>query len=179
MVNSEFILLCSKAWSIQILAYMHVQNDPRISPIAHHFSASRTSISGALRHLVEQGYLGKNSGHGHPLRPAYVLTAKGKAVAEWAAELDKILEPNDWRIVRRSWTLPILREVSPARRYGELRSKLTPVTDRALSETLKALGENQWLYRLVDGDRSPPSVTYLPLGTGELLVPALNESLNV
>lgn len=179
MVNSEFILLCSKAWSIQILAYMHSQNDPRISPITHHFSASRTSISGALQHLVELRYLRKNSGHGHPLRPAYALTPKGNAIAAWAAELDNILKPNDWGIARRTWALPILRQAIPESRYGELRSKLSPVTDRALSETLKKLGENQWLNRYVDTEISPPSVTYIPFGTGELLVPVLKESLSI
>lgn len=161
------------------MAYMHRQNDPRISPITHHFSASRTSISGALQHLVELRYLRKNSGHGHPLRPAYVLTPKGRAIAEWAAELDSFLEPTDWKIARRTWALPILRAMIPVSRYGELRSKLSPVTDRALSETLKKLGENHWLDRWVDIKHSPPSVTYTPLGTGELLVPALRESLSI
>ena len=179
MVNNDFILLCSKAWSIQIMAYMHHKNDPRISPITHHFSASRTSITAALQHLIELKYLRKNSGHGHPLRPAYVLTTKGKAVAEWAAELDNFLEPIDWKIARRTWALPILREMIPVSRYGELRSKLRPVTDRALSETLKKLGENSWLDRCVDIDDSPPSVTYIPHGIGQLLVPALKESLRI
>ncbi len=179
MVNIEFVLLCSKAWSIQILAYMYRQKDPRISPIAHHFSAGRTSISSALKHLIALGYLRKNSGHGHPLRPAYVLTSKGNAVAEWAVELTKFLEPSDWKIAHRSWALPILREASPERRFGELRSQLTPVTDRALSETLKTLGEYRWLDRLVDGNCSPPSVSYIPIGTGKLLTPILSESFHV
>ncbi len=161
------------------MAYMHHKNDPRISPITHHFSASRTSITAALQHLIELKYLRKNSGHGHPLRPAYVLTTKGKAVAEWAAELDNFLEPIDWKIARRTWALPILREMIPVSRYGELRSKLRPVTDRALSETLKKLGENSWLDRCVDIDDSPPSVTYIPHGIGQLLVPALKESLRI
>ncbi len=161
------------------MAYMHHKNDPRISPITHHFSASRTSITAALQHLIELKYLRKNSGHGHPLRAAYVLTTKGKAVAEWAAELDNFLEPIDWKIARRTWALPILREMIPVSRYGELRSKLRPVTDRALSETLKKLGENSWLDRCVDIDDSPPSVTYIPHGIGQLLVPALKESLRI
>ena len=67
----------------------------------------------------------------------------------------------------------------PARRHGELRSKLNPVTDRALSETLKVLGENQWVDRQVDADFSAPSVTYLPAGTGKLIAPILNESLGL
>lgn len=155
------------------------ENDPRISPITHYFSASRTSISAALEHLIKFGYLRKNTGRGHPLRPAYVLTGKGKPVAEWAVELNKFLGPDDWRIARRTWALPILRHVIPESRYGELRAKLNPVTDRALSETLKMLGGHQWLDRLVDASLAPPSVTYIPQGTGKMLVPVLSESLNI
>ena len=173
------VLLCSKAWSIQVLAYFHHQNEPRISPIAHYFSASRTSISTALKHLIELNYLKKNSGHGHPLRPAYVLTGKGKAVAEWAAALDNTLEPNDWKLARRTWSLPILRQTIPVSRYGQLRAELSPVTDRALTQSLKSLGENQWLDRVVDIDSAPPSVSYKPTGTGEILVPVLTESLSI
>ncbi|MFK8081934.1 MAG: winged helix-turn-helix transcriptional regulator [Granulosicoccus sp.] len=158
---------------------MHEKNDPRISPITHFFKASRTSISAAVQHLVELGYVRKNTGHGHPLRPAYILTLKGRGVAAWAAELDSELEVAEWKIARRTWTLPILRESSPERRFGELRSKLYPVTDRALSQTLKTLGEKHWLDRYVDVDQSPPSVTYAPLGTGELLVPVLLESFKL
>lgn len=172
-------MLCSKAWSIQVLAYLHHQNDPRISPITHYFSASRTSITAALRHLIELKYVKKNSGHGHPLRPAYRLTSKGKVVAEWAADIDNVLDANDWKIARLSWSLPILRQVIPASRYGELRANLSPVTDRALTETLKSLGKNQWVDRVVGINSTPPSVTYRPLGTGEVLVPVLKESLSI
>lgn len=177
MVNREFILLCSRAWSLQILAYVYGQNDPRISPIAHHFSASRTSISSALSQLVELGYLRKNSGHGHPLRPAYVLTPKGYSVASWAAELDEVLEPAQWKIARRTWSLPVLREAGPESRFRELRSKLNPVTDRALSESLKTLSRNHWLGRCVDAEHTPPRVTYIPMGIGAQLGPILQESL--
>lgn len=177
MVNSDFILLCSKAWAIQILAYMHNQNDARVSPIAHQLAASRTSVSAAIQHLIMLGLLQKNSGHGHPLRPAFALTKKGKQVAAWAAELDSYLAPNDWTIARRNWSLPVLRQAIPASRFGKLRAELSPVTDRALSETLKTLGEHHWLDRRVDVDLSPPSVTYFPQGIGEIIVPVLTESI--
>ena len=179
MVNSEFISLCSKAWAIQILAYFHSGKDPRISPITHHFTASRTSITAAIQHLVQLKYLRKNSGHGHPLRPAYALSDKGKAVAEWAAELDKSMIVSDWAIARRTWSLPILREAIPTSRYGEIRAELNPVTDRALSETLKMLGDNHWLDRIVDIEQSPPSVAYAPSGTGKVLTPILIDSLTI
>ena len=179
MVNHDFILICSKAWSWQVLAYMHVQQDVRISPITHHYLASRTAISGAFKHLIELRYVQKNSGHGHPLRPAYVLTKKGRSVAAWAAEFDELLTPNEWEIARRSWALPILRQTNPERRYCDLRKDLHPITDRALSETLKLLGENQWVNRVVDVDQSPPSVTYTPRGIGKTLTPILRDSLRL
>lgn len=155
------------------------ESDPRISPITHYLSASRTSISAAVEHLIRLKYLRKNAGHGHPLRPAYALTNKGRAVAEWAVELDKKLERDNWAIARRTWTLPVIRQVIPTSRYGELRSNLKPVTDRALSESLKILGQYQWLNRHVDADEKPPRVSYSPQGTGKLLVPVLKESLRI
>jgi len=176
MINDNFIALCSKAWAIQILGYIFEENDPRISPIAHHFSIGRTSVSAAVSHLISLGYLTKNSGHGHPLRPAYVLTKKGKKVAEWAANLNDVLNTGDWVVARRSWTLPTLRETIPTRRFNELRRELTPVTDRALSETLKILGENRWIARKVNSSLSPPGVTYMPSGKGNVLVPILQNS---
>jgi len=177
MVNKEFIALCSKAWGIQILAYIYKGHDARVTPISHHFSTGRTSISSALDHLLVSGYIKKNAGHGHPLRPAFLLTKKGKKVARWAVSIDEVLVPNDWTIARKSWVLPILRQSIPVRRFGELRAELKPVTDRALSETLKRLSECQWVHRQVDTKSSPPGVSYEPYGTGKILIPSLKESL--
>lgn len=179
MVNKNFAQLCSKAWALQILVYMMQGREPRISPIAHHFSAGRTAITASLQHLIQLGYLQRSGGHGHPLRPAFVLTVKGEAVALWAMQLDEILPPEDWKIARRTWTLPVLRLANPSRRFGELRSQLKPVTDRALSETLKVLGENNWLQRDVNSKTMPPSVSYYPCGTGEILIPYLIESFKL
>ena len=144
--------------------------------MAHYFSAGRTSISAALKHLIELGYLRKNPGHGHPLRPQYRLTAKGKRVGAWAFSMDELLKPADWKVARRSWTLPILRESIPSRRFAELRSGLHPVTDRALSESLKVMGDRHWIARRVDAEASPPSVSYVPDGIGRVLVPCIESS---
>ncbi len=176
MVNKDFTALCSKAWALQILVALAQGHDPRISPIAHHLGAGRTALTASIQHLITLGYLRRASGHGHPLRPAFKLTVKGQTVADWATQLDSILTPKDWPIARKSWTLPVLRMANTASRFSEFRSQLKPVTDRALSETLKTLGENNWIERQVDADVMPPRVTYSPLGTGELLVPCLVQS---
>jgi len=179
MVNYQFILLCSRAWCLPILSAIGNGTHARVSPLASELGAGRTAITSSLQHLVEHGYLRINAGHGHPLRPAYVLTARGVKVASWAAELDAILQADDWPLARKSWTLPVLRIITPEKRYGEIRAALNPVTDRALSQTLQGMVEQEWLQRAVDTLASPPSVSYAPEGLGKRLSPVLQRSYRI
>ncbi|MBX2835671.1 MAG: winged helix-turn-helix transcriptional regulator [Gammaproteobacteria bacterium] len=173
MVNSEFLALCAKAWTLQILAHIVSGQSPRIAPMSHELGAGRTAITSSLEYLIDLGYVRRASGHGHPLRPAYSLTNKGEVVALWAAELDQILSIEEWSIARKTWSLPVLRSTASAQRFGEIRIALQPVTDRALSNTLKLLSENTWIRREVDTEAQPPSVFYSPCGKGQLLTPHL------
>lgn len=118
-------------------------------------------------------------GHGHPLRPEYVLTEKGEAVSAWAAQLDKALQGDGWPLARRTWTLPVLRAAAPVRRFAEIRLALSPVTDRALSQSLQSMCARDWLCRIVDTDASPPSVSYAPSGRGKKLSPILQRSFQI
>jgi len=179
MVNEEFIRLCSKAWSLRILSSLAQGCDARISPLAHQLSTGRTAISASMQYLIELGYVRRASGHGHPLRPAFQLTTKGKAVAEWATELDEALAPNYWGIAARTWSLPVMRLSSSSPRFGKLRSDLSPVTDRALSQTLKMLANDYWISRDVNTEASPPEVSYSPCGIGEALIPCLERSYSL
>lgn len=179
MVNKEFTLLCSRAWSLQLLAHLVEGNDARISPMATALGAGRTAISASVTHLTELGYLKKNSGHGHPLRPAYRLTRRGLSVGEWVVQMDELIVPTDWPVVRKSWTLPVLRLAAPTCRFSDFRSQLQPITDKALSDTLKLLGNHQWISRQVDVHSSPPAVSYSPQGTGALLVACLERSYSI
>ena len=40
---------------------------------------SRSMLTASLTQLIEAGWLQRNPGHGHPLRPEYVLTDAGRA----------------------------------------------------------------------------------------------------
>ena len=40
---------------------------------------SRSALAASLAQLQEAGWLRRNPGHGHPLRPEYVLTAGRRA----------------------------------------------------------------------------------------------------
>ena len=179
MVNAEFIQLCSRAWSLRILSYLGQGRDARISPMAHELSTGRTAITSSMEYLIALGYVRRTKGHGHPLRPAFCLTRKGEIVADWATELDGLLVPESWSVASRTWSLPVMRLTRSAPRFGQLRSELKPVTDRALSQTLKILASHEWVTRTVNVEAAPPEVSYFPCGMGEVLTPCLERSFSL
>ncbi|MEO0324380.1 MAG: winged helix-turn-helix transcriptional regulator, partial [Myxococcota bacterium] len=77
---------------------------------------------------------------------------------------------------RRAWTLPVLRIAHETRSFGELRSALRPVTDRALALCLQRLVAERLLHRDVDGSQRPPRVSYIGEGRGAALSDALQPS---
>lgn len=179
MVNKDFIQLCSKAWTLRILSYLGQGLNARISPMAHELATGRTAITASVGYLIELGYVQRTKGHGHPLRPAFELTKKGEVVAAWAIELDSILATNNWEIAGRTWSLPVMRLTHSEPRFGQLRSELKPVTDRALSQTLKLLTNNDWVTRTVNSNAAPPEVSYSPVGMGKILTPCLEKSFSL
>ncbi len=122
----------------------------------------------SLSHLIELGLLEHNPGHGHPLRPEYRLTKAGEEIAAWGTQLDSILpNPDDKLLIRTKWSLPIVGCVPAETRYSVIRKRLAPVTDRALSQNLKRLADQNWIARKVHGQASPPLVLYDCETTGQ------------
>jgi len=179
MVNNNFIQLCSKAWALRILSYLGQGFIARISPMAHELSTGRTAITASIGYLIDIGYVRRTKGHGHPLRPAFELTKQGEIVANWAIELDSLLATESWDVASRTWSLPVMRLTHSAPRFGQLRSELKPITDRALSQTLKMLANHDWITRAVNSEAAPPEVSYSPGGMGELLIPCLVKSFRL
>lgn len=155
------VKVTSRAWSLNILALMHNGIPGRQAPLLHASGASRTAFTQSLTHLIELDLLERNPGHGHPLRPEYRLTPSGIAVAKIAHEVEAIahLEVQN-ALIRRSWTVPILAVSQEPHYFGELKEKLAPVTDRALSQSLFQLQEKQWITREIDLTTSPPRPLY-------------------
>ena len=152
----------------------------RVSPVAHALGAGRTPISTTFAHLVDMELLARNQGHGHPLRPEFALTDFGHITAQWALGLrDQVNDQNDWQLLRRSWTLPVLRLTDDASRYARLRASLAPITDRALSLSLKVMQNRGWLDREVATEIMPPQVSYVATGPARILMPALRQSFGL
>ncbi|MEM9667862.1 MAG: winged helix-turn-helix transcriptional regulator [Pseudomonadota bacterium] len=179
MDNSSFVKLCSKAWTLPVLACLAEGTPCRVAPIAAKLGAGRTSVSAAFPHLLELRLLQKNPGHGHPLRPEFELTVDGKALSDWAASVLADMPGKDHAFIRKQWTLPILRLFHRPRRYCDIRSQLQPITDRALSISLKEMTALNWISRTVDDAHAPPQVIYRPGRFVTQMHPVIAESFEL
>ena len=164
---SLLVKITSRAWCLSILAALHRGTPARQAPLLAATGASRTAFAQSLAHLVELGVMERNPGHGHPLRPEYRLTEIGKVATAMAA---RILETdtNDagLALLRRSWTVPVLASCTRPRFFGEVKSCLPSITDRALSQSLKQLQAQRWVARRIDVDQHPPRPLYQATGAG-------------
>lgn len=163
MTLQDFVLLCARAWTLPALALIHEGVPARVSPLAAAAGASRAAMAASLTRLEELALLQTNEGHGHPLRPAVRLTRSGKRVAGAAVELMTSLRTDAHQaIARKTWPLPVLAVLDRDHSFGELRRELAPVTDRALSQTLKALQLAGLVVRAVDDEGPSSRFVYRP-----------------
>ena len=170
MNKKRLVNLCSRGWALTALQLMARGESGRISPLAAAAGCGRNSMSASVEHLVVLGLLEKNPGYGHPLRPEYRFTERGAIIAEWALELNSIVKSDEEKaLVRNKWSLPLVSCIPDEVRYSEIRRQLVPVTDRALSAGLSKLIDNRWIRRNVNGNISPPIVSYRTLSTGKKL----------
>lgn len=175
MNNSQFIKLCARGWSIPILASIAGGVPARISPVAAKLGAGRNAIGQTFLYLQEAGFMERAAGHGHPLRPEFVLTPLGERTANWSEGLAKYV-PDQWEVARKTWSLPVMRLLDESQRYGDLRKALSPITDRALSLCLERLTEHRWIERQVWSDMRPPQVSYRAQNIGLRLMPSMRSS---
>ena len=122
---------------------MSAENGTRFGALARALQISRSVLSRHLDLLEQFGWIVRNPGHGHPLRPEYLVTQSGRPVAAWC---EAAMRERERLGLQRSdlgrWSLPILCELHGSwRRFSELERGLAPITPRALSLSLAQMGE--------------------------------------
>ena len=148
-------------WGVPILSELHDRDGAKFITLVNGLGISRSVLASTLGKLIEGGFIIRNPGYGHPLRPEYLLTEKGKKIAPFCHELmTKIKENKAERLVHSRWPLRILlllaqREI----RFSGLKSRLAPITSRALSEELKLLNMEGYITRSII-DAYPPTSLY-------------------
>jgi DNA-binding HxlR family transcriptional regulator len=144
---------------VPILAQLALGGGSRFVPLANRLGLSRDALRQTLDALIEAGLVMPNPGYGHPSRPEYVLTEKGRRVAPACADLLRSLRRHGVEdVVLKKWSMPILDSLDKESRYGELR-RAVGATPRALTLTLKELVDRDLVERRVH-EGFPPSTSY-------------------
>jgi DNA-binding HxlR family transcriptional regulator len=152
----EIIALFHHRWSAPVLAELLRQKGSRFAALAGTLGIGRESLRRTLDSLLELGFVARNPGYGHPLRPEYVLTARGERTAR---RCSRLLDASDDDVLLRKWSLPVLAALPEPARFSELRSALPGVTPRALALALKDLQAAGLVERRIE-DAYPPIAIY-------------------
>ena len=161
-----FVNITSRAWALPILSSLHEGVAGRQAALLAATGASRTSFTQSLDHLMEIGVLERNPGHGHPLRPEFRLTPLGSTAAAMANKIHIVSTGEDQDLLRRSWTVPVLTSLRRPSHFNEIKRDLPTITDRALSQSLKAMEDRKWVRRRVNDTARPPSSIYSAINLG-------------
>jgi len=158
---TPLIELAHHRWNIPVIAELSRGPGAKFVTMANRLGASRASLSSSLAYLIRLGLVEKNEGHGHPMRPEYLLTPTGKQVSDQCQALTRILRRSEETdLAFRKWTLPLLAVIGDeTRRFNELRGQLEIATPRAVTLGLKGLLGARWAKRTIVDDY-PPTAGY-------------------
>jgi DNA-binding HxlR family transcriptional regulator len=150
----------------------------RFVPLMQRLGAPRDSLRRTLEALIEQGLVARYPFHSHPLRPEFIFTPAGLALAErCAAVLDALDRAGADATALRKWSLP----AACALRHGALgfnaiKEALPGVTSRALAMTLKDLEASGLVVRTIVAGY-PPRPSYALSATARPLASAVEALL--
>src|SRR5688500_16132957 len=101
--------LTGSRWFVPLLALASREEGVRFAALVARLEISRSMLGGVLDQLLGRGWLMRNPGHGHPLRPEYVLTEAGRPVAVWCERV--MTERRHLGLERKDlgrWSLPLV-----------------------------------------------------------------------
>ena len=171
---SHLAALFHRRWAVPVLAQLHKDRGAKTITLTNRLGVSRESLRATLNDLIEHGWIARNPGYGHPMRPEYLLTRRGEKLGPTCVRLMTIMRNMDiQRVALRKWSMPItLALAGGVEHFGELKRILPSITSRALTLGLKELQRTGLIERRVV-DQYPPTTSYRLTRRGRRLVPAL------
>ena len=163
-------------WGLSVLAALSAGSHlGRVAALAGHLGTTRATLRRTLAGLGERGLTAPNPGHGHPLRPEYLPTPRGQALAPWCVAVLAALEREGAQeTAAKKWAMPALYVVARGEeRFTRIEAGLAGITARALTLALKDLTEAGLIVREVFDD-FPPSVRYRATPRGRRLARLLS-----
>ena len=146
-----------RRWVVPILAQLADEGGCKFVTLSSRLDGSRDALRASLSLLSSLGLVVPNSGHGHPMRPEYVLTNRGEMVSHPAKALVNALQRADSLDVGlKKWSMPTLHCVGlGSDRFRCIAQSLGTVTDRALSIALKDMNQLAFIEQTLQDGRPP------------------------
>jgi DNA-binding HxlR family transcriptional regulator len=145
------IRLCHHRWTLRLVVALGPDGS-RFAVLGRQLGVARQTLKRALEVGVDAGWVARNPGYGHPLRPEYLRTPRGQMLAPRCE--DVLAHADDEALLGRKWTLPVLVVVHEgADRFSSILEALATASPRALSRCLDDLVEAGWLDRAFVGRR--------------------------
>lgn len=158
---------------LPLLAELRRSGGGRFAELRHRLGLPRDSLVRTIDAAIAAGWVQRNPGHGHPLRPEVILTDEGRRLASLAQALAEVLAQQDIAPSALSrWSLPLIQGLALGNdRFNELARHLPEATPRALSQALQRLVASDLVGRSVEPGY-PPSTRYRLTTRGQLLAEA-------
>lgn len=153
------VALGQHRWMLPLLAELRRCGGGRFAELRHRLGLPRDSLVRTIDVAIAVGWVRRNPGHGHPLRPEVILTAAGAELADIALRLSESLSAQGLAPSALSrWSLPLIHALSSGReRFNEIARTLPGATPRALSQALQKLVANDLVGRSVEAGYPPTS----------------------
>jgi DNA-binding HxlR family transcriptional regulator len=168
---APLIELVHHRWNIPVIAELCRLSGAKYVTLVNSLGVSRASLSASLNDLIDQGLVRRNPGHGHPMRPEYLLTEDGLAIGEHCLSLAQLVRRRkETDLAFRKWTLPLVAAIGDdVRRFHEVRDVLLGATPRAITIGLKSILERRWAVRTLIDDY-PPAAGYELMPKGQRIL---------
>jgi DNA-binding HxlR family transcriptional regulator len=163
---SDLIALSKNRWAMALLADLAAHRGARFVELLNRLNLSRDSLSRTLDAAKAAGWIIPNPGHGHPLRPEYLLSEEGARMATAASAILATQQQLNLSAAQLNrWSLPLVRAIDLGdQRFNALIRTLAPATPRALSQSLRSLATSQLVTRQLVSDYPPTSLYSLTEG---------------
>lgn len=138
---ASLIKLFHHRWNVPLLASLHQLGGAKFITLLNRHQMSRDSLSRTLEVLMQHGWIMRNPGYGHPLRPEYIFTPAGEKLGPLCAQLMKGFETLGLKDVGlNKWSMPVVYSLCQGHhRFSELKNATPGITPRALTQTLEQL----------------------------------------
>ena len=162
-------------WAVALIATLAERKGGRFIELLHALGTSRESLSRTLEACTVAGWVMRNPGFGHPLRPEYILTKAGFQIASLCQSIDQTRRDIGLGTTSLSrWSLPIIQRIDlGASRFNMIGREIIEANPRALTQSLKSLIGQKLITRTIV-DAYPPVPEYGLTGNGDRMARALS-----